>query len=194
MIVDKPGKGTGLEWVNLSSNKDLNSIVVRGTKIALGTSDGDFYRDESKLQVISGNKYQHMRFGVQDSDGHQNFFVFAQGKATKTMPTFGTAIYKGDAIGNYKSADDDFTTGKSRLEVNFGQSKSVHGTLSNWENSKMPTITFNATIHNNRFSGDGAKGQFFGPNATEVGGVIFKTVKINGIPTEAGGSFGAIKQ
>lgn len=189
-----------------NTGDDLNSINIEGVDISLipnGISSNGFYEEEtsSSYKLVSGNKYNYLRFGIYTADDLNNestgtdddiFGVFAQGFATENMPTSGTAVYKGDAIAATENTIF-WTKGVANINVDFGSAKSVSGTLSGWEDTAMDSINFDADIRGSRFSSIGStmvNGQFYGADAAEIGGVI--TTSQDGEAVAA--AFGATKQ
>lgn len=192
--------------LSLNDNaKNLEQIVVDGQTIRISQPNifaGGWTRMNDDYAVCCG-KYSNVRFGyaehpyIDDRD-----YVFYSGNVTKTMPTSGTASYKGDfvAIFNddyYPALDhrfnDDSIFGSATFDVDFAK-KTLSGKL---ENAGISPINVNATISGNSFNGSATsnsfntkanlEGKFYGENAKELGGAFFDNEKT------WGGAFGATK-
>ncbi len=193
VLVKKDSTDTPV-WDSLSEHT-INTVTINGTSVELLPADyngKEFYKymgdDGKPLMIISGLSYQYSRFGAIDDD---IWGVFAHGEPTEVMPDAithpGISFYKGDAVGVIEGiSTKGFVAGSSYFYVDFAL-KTVHGGVDGWEANDMPSLEFDATINGNTFEGGGAKGQFFGPNAAELGGVL--NTKHNG--KIVGASFGA---
>ncbi|MDP8032789.1 transferrin-binding protein-like solute binding protein [Pasteurella atlantica] len=198
-----------LKMTRLSKDKDINHIQINSVSIQLepnGDEKYTDYYDETGMDTVkvgqvlrsvtSGNTYKYMRFGqhstydydpnnpADHNDDQQTFGIFVQGYATQNMPTAdaGIVTYTGDAYGGTEA----LTKGKSKIDVNFGN-KTLKGTLSDWQNykflaeeDKAQPIHFSANIKGNKFEGQNVKGNFFGDNAAEVGGIYYNKQKKEG--------------
>ena len=106
------------------------------------------------------------------------------GQVTTNMPTTGTAVYNGLSLGSHTG--DVYGEGTSRFNVNFG-AKTISGTVSNAAYSADLRGTISGAAFSGTHNGVNMSGNFYGPNAAELGGVYSGTS--NGLPVA--GSFGA---
>ena len=110
--------------------------------------------------------------------------VFSMGQITTNMPTTGTAVYNGLSLGS--RTGDVYDEGTSRFNVDFG-AKTISGTVSNATYSADLRGTISGASFSGAHNGVNMSGNFYGPNAAELGGVYSGTS--NGLPVA--GSFGA---
>lgn len=122
-------------------------------------------------RIGSGNALSYMRYGyVADTAKNVSPTLFAQGIATASdkVPTTGKAVYNGTAVDNNKVSYN------ARFDVNY-TAKILGGTLSPQTNPSAKMINLTAVINGNTFTGKSdytTTGQFYGPNAEELGGVF----------------------
>ncbi len=155
----------------------MNEFILNGTKVDLipaGFSVGGFFTQaggningDTLNRVVSGSKYQSSRFGILAPAG-KDPVGFSQGEQTRVadMPLTGTDVkYSGD-YAVYKIQDKTFgETGTIDVTVNFADKK-----LSIKPDNH---VTMNGNITGNAFTFDDGKGkgQFYGSQAAELGGV-----------------------
>ncbi len=189
----------------------LESISIDGKTIPL-TNSGNVGALFTKIQTTdnttgqitqttaSGSQFSYIRFGstlfVNGMTGEQKSYDFVLGDITPTsgshaVPTSGTATYSGlSLISNIGGGA--WSQGTSRFDVDFGR-KTINGIVS----TSPYTLNLSGNIDGASFNGDkdgiSMKGNFYGPNAAELGGV-FKGSAIEGDITNFTGSFGAKKQ
>ncbi len=120
--------------------------------------------------------YKDSQFGLIDP-ARFNWQAFSQGFVTKKedMPySDGMIIYRGHAFGFKGDSTKEIAKGKSTLYINFGKRELV-GHFKDWNDTNMPKMKISARIYGNTiYNSDGTssvRGQFYGKNATEVGGV-----------------------
>lgn len=125
--------------------------------------------------TVSGTKFNNVKFGYVDG------YVFHQGNPTAetNMPTTGKATYNVDSV--YVKNEVVTTSKGANLTADFGN-KTLSGTVFAAKNGIAEVKTDFTSIEGNEFYGsvkqDGAggatlKGQFYGSNASEIGGVFF---------------------
>lgn len=125
--------------------------------------------------VISGTKFNNVKFGYVDG------YVFHQGNPTAeaNMPTTGKATYSVDGV--YVKNGVATTSQGANLTADFGD-KTLSGTVFAAKDGIADVKTDFTGIEGNEFHGsvkqDGAggatlKGQFYGSDASEIGGVFF---------------------
>ena len=138
--------------------------------------------------TVSGTKFNNVKFGYVDG------YVFHQGNPTAetNMPTTGKATYNVDSV--YVKNEVVTTSKGANLTADFGN-KTLSGTVFAAKNGIAEVKTEFTGIEGNKFDGsvkqDGAggatlKGQFYGPDASEIGGVFFSS--------DYSGAFGGKKQ
>lgn len=123
-------------------------------------------------RIGSGNALSYMHYGyVADTAKNVSPTLFAQGIATASdkVPTTGKATYNGTAVDNNKVSYN------ARFDVNY-KIKTVGGTLTPQKDTVgAKDILLSAKINGNQFASTGTydvNGQFYGPNAEELGGVF----------------------
>lgn len=178
------------------SGSNIDSVVVDGHAIDLRVDR----TTENNSQYIYGRNsvsgYSYVNFGAYHAqkDNLNNAYALVHGQITpvSSVPTTGTATYTGHAIINPRRNNVNSLNviwGRSSFDVNYG-SKQISGDITTNTNT---TYLLGGTITGNSFSGtrDGIhmQGRFFGPNASELGGVFNSINNINGVM----GSFGAQK-
>lgn len=136
-----------------------------------------------KTFIVSGYKYPNSKFGY-ITEGNEDY-IFSHGALTTNMPTSGRVKYDGDAIIARAGA---VTTGDADFVADFG-AKTLTGKIDDSKGFAFSPVHIHATINGNSFiTGAGpvnAGGNFYGPNAAELGGVF------NDASQELSGSFGA---
>ena len=215
------------------SNQDLNILRIDGKdyqlnvglkpsklelKGLLGNAYKDPHKNDGKLNVISENLIDGMRYSrvgslifsnnidsisgkAENTDSHW----FYQGITTTDMPSGGRAHYEGNSyMFSYGPTNGDRTyydtQGAAHFDVDFG-AKTIAGKLDNKVqldplslSSIQEGFTFNGKVHGNTFSAKEEQdkiyyhGGFFGPNAEELGGVLRHD------DDKVNGYFGAHKQ
>ncbi len=177
-----------------------DSVMVNGHVIALvnpsiqSSELTSLDTKGDKHTITSGDKFSHTHFGylyVYKESGH---YVFAVGDVTPTsgtgaVPSTGKAVYEGNATFN-----GFFRDNSSSFDVDFG-AKTITGKAQ----AEDLTVPLSGKINGNSFMGakDNVtmQGQFFGPNAAELGGTFKgKIPNHKGESISVIGSFGAIKQ
>ncbi|WP_273392269.1 transferrin-binding protein-like solute binding protein [Actinobacillus porcinus] len=138
--------------------------------------------------AVSGTKFNNVKFGYVDG------YVFHQGNPTAetNMPTTGKATYSVDGV--YVKNGVATTSQGANLTADFGN-KTLSGTVFAAKDGIADVKTEFTGIEGNEFYGsvkqDGAggatlKGQFYGLDASEIGGVFFSS--------DYSGAFGGEKQ
>lgn len=178
------------------SGSDVDSVVVDGHAIDLRVDRTTANSSQYIYGRNSVSGYSYVNFGAYHTqkDNVNNAYALVHGQITpsSSMPTTGTATYTGHALINPMRNNVNALNviwGRSSFDVNYG-SKQITGDITTYANTKYP---LSGTITGNSFSGtrDGIhmQGRFFGPNASELGGVFNSINNINGVM----GSFGAQK-
>ena len=196
--------GTAQNGHNVSAtaagSNTLNSIVLDGTTITLarpGISAGRFtdITESTRHTIASGTFLSYSRFGsyqnTNDEHGRNAVYTFAIGSVTPTaqVPTTGSAVYNGLAVDSAVGGGA-FERGTSRFDVDFG-AKTINGTI----NAASHQIPLAGTINGASFAGTkngiNMSGNFYGPNAAELGGVYNGSITEQGNTVKHMGSFGA---
>ena len=165
----------------------LPGILARTFSI-LGTRNDRVTSSDGSLSYSRFGAY----FGADKTDAEiangsrstQTNKVFSMGQITTNMPTTGTAVYNGLSLGS--RTGDVYDGGTSRFNVDFG-AKTISGTVSNAAYSADLRGTISGASFSGAHNGVNMSGNFYGPNAAELGGVY------NGISNGRAvvGSFGA---
>lgn len=164
------------------SSGTFNSIDTRDNKII--ASDGSlsysrfgayFGPDKTDAEIANGSR------------STQTNKVFSMGQVTTNMPTTGTAVYNGLSLGSYTG--DVYGKGTSQFNVDFG-AKTISGTVTNAVHSVDLRGTISGASFSGAHNGVNMSGNFYGPNAAELGGVYNGTSNTILVV----GSFGATKQ
>lgn len=165
-----------------------NKLIVEGKEI-----------DVSTLPANAKTELKYSRFGYfTEYEGIENhtFTNFSQGELTnesKINELSGQAEYRGSAFYNDENALR-FNM-NSELSVDFG-AKTVNGRVYNSQenvNIEFPTATISGNeFKNDEVNGSRVRGNFYGENAEEIGGLFKGGVGVNGADVSI--SFGAIKQ
>ena len=111
-------------------------------------------------------------------------YLFSMGQVTTNMPTTGTAVYNGLSLGS--STGNLYERGTSTFNVDFG-SKTISGTVTNDAYSADLRGTISGAAFSGTHNGVNMSGNFYGPNAAELGGVYNGTSNGRSVV----GSFGA---
>lgn len=138
--------------------------------------------------AVSGTKFNNVKFGYVDG------YVFHQGNPTAetNMPTTGKATYSVDGV--YVKNEVVTTSKGANLTADFGN-KTLSGTVFAATDGIADVKTEFTGIEGNEFYGsvkqDGAggatlRGQFYGSDASEIGGIFFSG--------DYSGAFGGKKQ
>lgn len=179
LITAPAGQGATASAVPTGSS-DPFTITVDGKTITVAYPN-----------ISSGRKLEYSRFGSYADFTSNKATVFSIGDIVpaEQMPTTGQAVYNGLAAASTNGGVGKFNTGTSAFNVDFG-AKTVNGIVS----VEAKTAALEGKISGGSFSGvkDGisVEGNFYGPNAAELGGVFNGTQGSN----QWIGSFGASKQ
>lgn len=159
----------------LTGSQGINTVTIDGKTldfIPQGFSVGHININAgNQTRIGSGNALSYMRYGyIADTAKNVSPTLFAQGIATASdkVPTTGKATYNGTAVDNNKVSYN------ARFDVNY-TAKILGGTLSPQNNPSAKMINLTAVIKGNTFTGKSdytTTGQFYGPNAEELGGVF----------------------
>lgn len=159
----------------LTGSQGINTVTIDGKTldfIPQGFSVGHININAgNQTRIGSGNALSYMRYGyIADTAKNVSPTLFAQGIATASdkVPTTGKATYNGTAVDNNKVSYN------ARFDVNY-TAKILGGTLSPQTNPSAKMINLTAVIKGNTFTGKSdytTTGQFYGPNAEELGGVF----------------------
>lgn len=194
------------------NNGNMDEITIEGKKIYLnlpGTElNGFVHTPHSAAETTSiGKQFKHLRFGSYINwttwpQGVVPAYSFAVGHITPDadVPAGGRASYKGNALVSptgHKTGDSGgFFQSYAAFDVDFG-GKTINGRL-DYNGNDAHNIHLSGTIHGASFSGerDGVsmQGNFYGPQAAELGGTFSGPITINGVANHASGSFGAARQ
>ena len=162
--------------------------ISAGTFNNIGTRDNKMIASDGSLSYSRFGTY----FGPNKSDveitngarATQTNDVFSMGQVTTNMPTTGTAVYNGLSLGSHTG--DVYGEGTSRFNVDFG-AKTISGTVSNAAYSADLRGTISGASFSGTHNGVNMSGNFYGPNAAELGGVYNGTSNGRSVV----GSFGA---
>ena len=150
-------------------------------------------------RLVSGTKYQNVRWGLISQEGLNNHYLLAYGiNPTTNMPATGQATYVGNGVHSYASNGggiDTYHLSNAKFNVNFAD-KSLEGSITPADNEpfgNVDEIKLSAKIDGNQFSGKTAEGtetggRFYGFGASELSGSY-----VNPKATQIG-VFGAQKQ
>ena len=206
-LIDKIYGKANAKKIDITSS-NLNSVTIEGRQISLVRPgyDGDFVTiDEGGTTVVDNNKFKYMRFGAYENSDYSSYpdgpptYAFALGQVTPAndMPTSGQATYKGSSLisliggGGYSAVT---SLGTSQFNADFG-AKKIEGTL--MPNLSNIPISLSGSISGSAFSGqkDHVKmsGNFYGPQASELGGVFNGSITHTGSVLYVMGSYGAKK-
>jgi len=207
-ITQQNGDVTGMRFVAGSNGVAFDS--TQGDLIT--TANGEIYatstdsRREAVLADAAGVGFEHQSFGIwanRNTAGNGNAGAGSYGAQTPTsgLPSAGTvANYAGAAIGIATERTNSFTTLSSvAVATNFTTAVITSSNTRNREtgiperdldfagSGPVSGSGFTASIVTNGAANGTANGQFYGPNAQEVGGTFSATgSNVNYI-----GSFGA---
>lgn len=177
LVLDGNTQATHSAAKETAKTENTAVLVVDGEKLTVyypekGTDIVDF-ADQGKSYLVSGSKYQDVRFGyVGNLSGGTKDVLFVQGDLAKSMPVSGKATYIGDAVVVEDGARE---AGKSRFAVDFA-AKTLSGMVSAGPVlDETKAIRLQASISGNQFSGTAngfsTQGAFYGNEAAELGGV-----------------------
>ena len=189
------------------SNGSIDKITIDGRTIDLNLSGDDLngftHIPHSAAEYTSvGKQFKYLRFGtyinwIRAPQGVLPAYNFVIGHITpdSDVPVNGTVIYKGNALVK-PVGDGGWFQSFSSFDVDFGN-KTLNGRF-DYNGNDNDNIHVSGTIKGASFSGvrDGVtmQGNFYGPQAAELGGTFSGPITRNGIVTNATGSFGASKQ
>ena len=163
----------GAKYTYQYEGKTLD-ITLPSTKAGTVVSSTD---GSGLTTVVGGSTYSYSRFGAVFSANRESpSEVFSVGVPTSNMPTTGSAQYKGLLLGDGMTSDRQaFHT---QFDVSFAN-KTLTGTGNTVDGTKVYEFR-DGKIAGNAFAGVFAHpaaetagtfaGQFFGPNAAELGG------------------------
>ncbi|EGC17712.1 Transferrin-binding protein 2 precursor [Kingella denitrificans] len=194
---------------NVPVNGNLSSITVQGREINITTPEA-FTESQTLLHMndswargvashIGDSRLSYTRFGLQmDNTDSLQYRAFAIGSLTPIadVPTSGTARYAGSSV--FSSSAISYTTQPANFDVDFG-AKTVHGRIHSGLGMPNAVMEFGGTINGASFSGTkdalNMQGNFYGPNAAEMGGTFKGVYAIpGGDLLHVNGSFGAKRQ
>lgn len=194
---------------NVPVNGNLSSITVQGREINITTPEA-FTESQTLLHMndsrahgvashIGDRRLSYTRFGLQmDNTDSLQYRAFAIGSLTPVadVPTSGTARYAGSSV--FSSSSIAYTTQPANFDVDFG-AKTVHGRIHSGLGMPNAVMEFGGTINGASFSGTkdalNMQGNFYGPNAAEMGGTFKGVYAIpGGDLLHVNGSFGAKRQ
>ncbi|KAE9533722.1 hypothetical protein A1D25_07645 [Ursidibacter arcticus] len=197
----KRGDSGDFSW-SLKGN-DLNYLSVWGKKIPLielgsePNEKGWYSVGFNKQGLISSNQQlTYTRHGVFQPVTSNDVYIFAQGEKATEVPTMGAYNYKGQATMVYVDNNDAnkilrLAEYPAEFIADFGK-KELLGAISllDQQNNVLPLtaeINGDKFKHWGGFDGVYVEGQFYGPQASELGGIYYKRDKFSG-------TFGAKKQ
>ncbi|TCJ98020.1 transferrin binding protein [Volucribacter psittacicida] len=161
----------------------LTSITVNGTNIQLSSYPGIY---SGGWLSLNGNnnccgKFESVKVGSYNVSSAETYLYYT-GVLTpeNQMPTSGKSIYNGDSVYTVRNRDslgsNVTETGSAQLTADFA-TKKLSGTLTHG----ATTISLDAQIAQNTFQGTAissgepgqgsVQGNFYGPNAKELGGI-----------------------
>ncbi len=195
---------------NVPINGNLSSITVQGREINITTPEAftesqtllhmNDYRALGVSSHIGDSRLSYTRFGLQmdNTDDSLQYRAFAIGSLTPVadVPTSGTARYAGSSV--FSSSALSYKTQPANFDVDFG-AKTVHGRIHSGLDMPNDVMEFGGTINGASFSGTkdalNMQGNFYGPNAAEMGGTFKGVYAIpGGDVLHVNGSFGAKRQ
>lgn len=196
---------------NVPVNGNLSSITVQGREINITTPEAftesqtllhmNDYRTPGVDSHIGDSRLSYTRFGLQMDDtaySPMQYRAFAIGSLTPVadVPTSGTARYAGSSV--FSSSASSYHTEPANFDVDFG-AKTVHGRIHSGLGMPNAVMEFGGTINGASFSGTkdalNMQGNFYGPNAAEMGGTFKGVYAIpGGDLLHVNGSFGAKRQ
>ena len=196
---------------NVPVNGNLSSITVQGREINITTPEAftesqtllhmNDYRTPGVDSHIGDSRLSYTRFGLQmDNTDYSpmQYRAFAIGSLTPVadVPTSGTARYAGSSV--FSSSASSYHTEPANFDVDFG-AKTVHGRIHSGLGMPNAVMEFGGTINGASFSGTkdalNMQGNFYGPNAAEMGGTFKGVYAIpGGDLLHVNGSFGAKRQ
>ena len=167
------------------NSNTLNEIQVGSRTVTIkrpGISAGTFgtFSTRNDSVTSSDGSLSYSRFGAyfgadktdaeiaNGSRSTQTNKVFSMGQVTTNMPTTGTAVYNGLSLGS--STGNTYNQGTSQFNVNFG-AKTISGTVTNAAYSADLRGTISGASFSGVHNGVNMSGNFYGPNAAELGGV-----------------------
>ena len=169
VTVKYPGISVG-KFINLGPHD--NKMIASDGSLSYSRFGAYFGPDKSAAEIANGAR------------STQTNKVFSMGQVTTNMPTTGTAVYNGRSLGS--STGNVYGEGTSRFNVNFG-AKTISGTVSNATYSADLRGTISGASFSGAHNGVNMSGNFYGPNAAELGGVYNGTSNGRSVV----GSFGA---
>ena len=197
---------------NVPVNGNLSSITVQGREIDITTPEA-FTESQTLLHMngsrargvashIGDSRLSYTRFGLQMDNTNSSpmqYRAFAIGSLTPVadVPTSGTARYAGSSV--FSSSAISYTTQPANFDVDFG-AKTVHGRIHSGLDMPNAVMEFGGTINGSSFSSTKdtllhMQGNFYGPNAAEMGGTFKGIYEIpGGDLLHVNGAFGAKKQ
>ncbi len=197
---------------NVPVNGNLSSITVQGREINITTPEA-FTESQTLLHMndsrahgvashIGDSRLSYTRFGLQmDNTDYSpmQYRAFAIGSLTPVadVPTSGTARYAGSSV--FSSSAISYTTQPANFDVDFG-AKTVHGRIHSGLGMPNAVMEFGGTINGSSFSSTKdtllhMQGNFYGPNAAEMGGTFKGVYEIpGGDVLHVNGAFGAKRQ
>ena len=197
---------------NVPVNGNLSSITVQGREINITTPEAftesqtllhmNDYRTPGVDSHIGDSRLSYTRFGLQmDNTDYSpmQYRAFSIGSLTPVadVPTSGTARYAGSSV--FSSSEISYTTQPANFDVDFG-AKTVHGRIHSGLDMPNAVMEFDGTINGSSFSSTKdtllqMQGNFYGPNAAEMGGTFRGPYLIpGGDVLHVKGSFGAKRQ
>ena len=197
---------------NVPVNGNLSSITVQGREINITTPEA-FTESQTLLHMndsrahgvashIGDSRLSYTRFGLQmDNTDYSpmQYRAFAIGSLTPVadVPTSGTARYAGSSV--FSSSEISYKTQPANFDVDFG-AKTVHGRIHSGLGMPNAVMEFGGTINGSSFSSTKdtllhMQGNFYGPNAAEMGGTFKGVYEIpGGDVLHVNGAFGAKRQ
>ena len=169
VTVKYPGISVG-KFINLGPHD--NKMIASDGSLSYSRFGAYFGPDKSAAEIANGAR------------STQTNKVFSMGQVTTNMPTTGTAVYNGLSLGS--RTGDVYDYGTSRFNVDFG-AKTISGTVSNTAYSADLRGTISGAAFSGAHNGVNMSGNFYGPNAAELGGVYNGTSNGKSVV----GSFGA---
>lgn len=176
MLVTYLGTTERLSQVNCTANLSVCEATYRGYRYTIPLDDSDDDSDVDATVYTSLGTWNHMRIGTAYGYSEGVELTFAMGGGIRhpnSLPLAGSASWSGEMVA--LDENNRLVRGDAYLEIEDLRSPSVYVALSPRAYPVM--IWDNIPLRNGRFSerqssSDYIKGEFYGPNAEEAGGVF----------------------
>ena len=175
MLATYLGQTERISRVNCSADLTVCEVTYRGYRYAVPIEDSDDSEVEGTLYTSLGT-WDHTRMGVVYgySDGVELVFGMATGvRYANSLPLTGSAFWQGEMVA--LDENNRLVRGDAYLDIEDLRFPRVYVALSPWAYPDL--IWDDIPLRNGRFedwrsSDDYVKGELYGPNAEEAGGVF----------------------